>query len=92
MIAFFGPSEEVNPEKRLLLSRFNENDHFIMLGGNFDKQTICTSEVLNQSSLSAQLPYNLGVMRYKGGFYPLLVPCGEMTSQSIDEDDCDIFD
>lgn len=92
VIAFFGPSEEVNPEKRLLLSRFNENDHFIMLGGNFDKQTICTSEVLNQSSLSAQLPYNLGVMRYKGGFYPLLVPCGEMTSQSIDEDDCDIFD
>ena len=58
---------------------------------NFDKQKICSDEALSQSAFSATLPYNLGIMKYKGGFYPLLMPCGEISSQSIDEDDKDIF-
>ena len=91
VIAVFGQSEEFPAEKLLLLSKFNTDNPFLLLGGNFDKQKICSDEALSQSAFSATLPYNLGIMKYKGGFYPLLMPCGEISSQSIDEDDKDIF-
>ena len=70
---------------------FNPDSNVLLLGGNFDKQRICESELLNKSELSAELPYNLGIMNYKRGFYPLLVPCGEIRAVEVDEDDRDIF-
>ena len=92
VIGFFHPLENKEALKNPLLSAgFNPDNNTILLGGHFDKQRICQSDALSQANLSAQLPYNLGVMQYKGGFYPLLVPCGEVETRTIDEDDQDIF-
>ena len=91
VIAFFEPLDEASADSSMLLSTFNPDSNVLLLGGNFDKQRICESEILNKSELSAELPYNLGIMNYKRGFYPLLVPCGEIRAVEVDEDDRDIF-
>ena len=91
VIAFFEPLDEASADSSMLLSTFNPDSNVLLLGGNFDKQRICESEILNKFELSAELPYNLGIMNYKRGFYPLLVPCGEIRAVEVDEDDRDIF-
>ena len=90
VISFFEPTED-NDVSNLLYTTFNPDENIIMLGGNFDKQNICDLSRLDQSQLSAELPYNLGIMKYKGNFHPLLVPCGEIRKIIVDEDDQDIF-
>lgn len=37
------------------------------------------------------LPLNRCLMRYRGGVYPLVMPCGELNEEPVDEDAQSIF-
>ena len=63
----------------------------ILLGGRFDKQTICGAMPMSEKQLPTMLPFNTGIMKYRRGYYPILMPCGEITVEAQDEDTLNIF-
>ncbi|MDO4815881.1 MAG: type VII secretion protein EssC [Bacillota bacterium] len=89
-IAFFEPVDFENPMHGLFFGGYNMDGDAILFGGQFDKQTICHIPS-DGKQLSAMLQYNIGMMKYREGYYLLLMPCGEITVEIPDEDKANIF-
>lgn len=89
VIGCFEPNDYERVESRMLYYGFNPEAHILMLGGNFDKQKICAFS--KTEGLNKILPYNSGLMSYHNGFYPILMPCGELSFDEEDEDEQSIF-
>lgn len=90
IVAFFEPDDSKSISNNLLYSSFNPEEMILLFGGQFDKQVICDLPI-DISQASKTLQFNLGLMKYQNSYYPLLMPCGEVVSEIIDEDEQSIF-
>ena len=89
VVAFFEPDDYKNIGQRTLYYGFNPDRNVLLLGGQFDRQDIC--EMPQQLVIAKKLQFNTGLMSYKDNYYPILMPCGEVQTETVDEDEKDIF-
>lgn len=87
-VACFEEDDDKLLENRLLYDGFNPDRNILLLGGKFDKQTLCT---LSDMDGGKTLPYNVGIMHYRYQYHPILMPCGELINIDRDEDEESIF-
>lgn len=90
MIGCFEPGDAPEASRGSLYNIFSLNGDMLLFGGRFDQQTICEVPLASGASEKV-LQYNMGIMRYCGDMYSLIMPCGEMTPEEVDEDDKSIF-
>ena len=86
--AFYGPNE-VSAES--IAQIFNPQRHILLLGGQYDKQTL--ENHLPESLRSQTEPqpyYNKGIMIYGGKGYSIQMPCGDLRPKE-DPDFASIF-
>ena len=88
VVAAFEPEDYTRPERRSVYDNFNPDGNILLLGGQFDKQVLCT---ISNTDAKSTLPYNTGIMYYRHQYYPILMPCGELTENDVDEDEESIF-
>lgn len=86
----FEPDDYDRAHEGVLYSAFNPEEQILLFGGQFDKQTLCDLS-MDTNKVRKDLPYNVGLMKYRNHYYPFLMPCGELNSEIIDEDDQSIF-
>ena len=89
VICCFEPEDNQNIENRALYYGFNQEGNAILFGGQFDKQDVCLLPEI--AGLNNSLPYNAGIMSYQSKLHPIIMPCGEMNVEEIDEDDQSVF-
>lgn len=89
VIGCFEPEDHKRITSRSLYYGFNPEANIILFGGQFEKQDICI--LPDVGNLKKVLPFNSGLMNYQGLFYPILMPCGELHSEEVDEDEQSIF-
>ncbi len=89
-ICCFEPDDCSEMKGNPLLIGFNENGPCMLFGGKYNHQTICI--IPDSVDGEAEHPFNLCLMRYQGGLYPVLMPCGEIEEETIDEDEKNIFE
>lgn len=86
--AFYGP-DEISAES--VAQTFNPQRHILLLGGQYDKQTL--ESRLPESLRSQTEPepyYNRGIMVYGGKGYAIQMPCGDLRPKE-DPDFASIF-
>ncbi len=88
VVAAFEPEDYTRPKRRSVYDNFNPDGNILLLGGQFDKQALCT---ISNTDAKSTLPYNTGIMYYRHQYYPILMPCGELTENDVDEDEESIF-
>lgn len=89
-ICCFEPDDCSEIKGNPLLIGFNANGPCMLFGGKYNHQTICN--IPDSVDGEAEHPFNLCLMRYQGGLYPVLMPCGEIEEETIDEDEKNIFE
>ena len=89
-VAFFEPDDDKGLKTRSLYSGFNPDKNILMLGGCFDRQKMCP--LPNTSGLDQRFAYNKGIMFYKESYHPIIMPCGELENEVVDDADKNIFD
>ena len=90
IIACYAPTDSETAKKRWLYSEMVTNGTVMLFGGQFDRQSLCPLDK-GAGQLDRKLPFNVCLMQYQGGYYPLVMPCGEISSEDIDEDAQSIF-
>ena len=88
-ICCFEPDDCVEQKSNPLLIGFNEEGPCMLFGGKYGHQTIC--QIPESVDGETEHPFNLCLMRYRGILNPILMPCGEIEEEIIDEDDKSIF-
>lgn len=71
-----------------VINLFSKKD-IILFGGNYNKQSLC--EIPSTFKNVKNVPYNVGVMKYRGNFHPIFMPCGGVAENIVDTDLFDIF-
>ena len=89
VIGCFEPEDYKRITSRSLYYGFNPEANIMLFGGQFEKQDICI--LPDAGNIKKVLPYNTGLMNYQGFFHPILMPCGELHSEEVDEDEQSIF-
>lgn len=90
VIAFMEPGDADRCRQSVLFNGFPLTGHMLLFGGRYQQQSFCVVP-MDENKGSGLLPYNFAVMRYSDGFYPLLMPCGEIRAEETPEDDRSIF-
>lgn len=88
-IGIINPDDNETLAENSLFRRFNPDDNIIMFGGQTNKQTLFTLPA--EVSSKEIRPFNECMMIYQNGYYPLLMPCGEIEKEQPDDDDENIF-
>lgn len=89
-VCCFEPDDCTELESNPLILGFNTDGPIMLFGGKYNHQTICS--VPDSVDGEAELPFNLCLMRYQGELHPVLMPCGKIEEETIDEDDKNIFE
>lgn len=89
-VCCFEPDDCTELESNPLILGFNTDGPIMLFGGKYNHQTICS--VPDSVDGEAELPFNLCLMRYQGELRPVLMPCGKIEEETIDEDDKNIFE
>ena len=89
-VCCFEPDDCTELESNPLVLGFNTDGPIMLFGGKYNHQTICS--VPDSVDGEAELPFNLCLMRYQGELHPVLMPCGKIEEETIDEDDKNIFE
>ncbi len=88
IIGCFDPGIPKEVSQNTIFSTFAQNE-IILFGGNLDKQSLYV--VPQMLGTVKQLPYNVALMQYRGKSHSLLMPCGEVNNEAVDEELMDIF-
>lgn len=90
ILACFETEEKKEIKNKTLYYGFNPDELIMLFGGNFDKQSICQINLPNINN-AGTLQFNVALMQYKKDIYPMLMPCGEIKTEDINEDKESIF-
>ncbi|MBE6942014.1 MAG: type VII secretion protein EssC [Ruminococcaceae bacterium] len=75
--------------KENLFSEVLKKNMCLLLGGQFQKQKLCN--VPSTPATDKVMPYNLGIMRYREQYHPIVMPCGVLEVKAEDADLKSIF-
>ena len=90
-MACYGPDEDSQIRSNAIQKCFNP-DHFILLyGGQFDKQGLVNLPMEYRRIDKPSKKYNSFLMQYRGGLFPLLMPCGDLEKNNSNPDEEDII-
>ena len=86
-VGCFYPTED--DESDSVMTGIKSDCPTLLFGGRLDRQDICElPETLISSDMTE---YNVCLMQYHYGFHTVIMPCGEIATEEIDEDELDIF-
>lgn len=91
VIGCFGPGEALKLESEALLNYFRKDDIALLFGGCYQRQGIVEALPAELSKIRQELPYHKFMMRYRGNFYGMQMPCGSMEQKYKHEDDQSII-
>lgn len=89
VVGCFEPDDDKRTNNKLLYSGFNQEKNVLLLGGQFDKQHLCV--LPKTEGLDKILQFNMGLLCYQDRFHPIIMPCGELPQEEVDEDEQSIF-
>jgi len=89
IVGCFEPEDNKRVENKIIYYGFNSQMNILMLGGQFDKQDICL--LPEKMGMDKTFQYNAGLMHYQDKLYPIIMPCGEIAVETVDEDEQSIF-
>lgn len=90
VISFFEPDDFQITNGRMLYNGYAMNSFALLFGGQFDKQKL-TVFMDNSDSMKDELQFNLGIVKYRDSYHPLLMPCGVVEEEEEEEDLKSIF-
>ena len=90
MIACAYPGDDKKLSGCELIGYFNTEKMAMLFGGRLDKQPLVPLPAEYGKS-SGKGPYNRCLMYYRKDCYALLMPCGELKAEKIDEEQLSIF-
>ena len=88
--ACFAPNHTSDEDAGVLYQNFSLSGDALLFGGQYARQNLCDIPDSAQGA-TQMLPLNRCLMRYRGGVYPLVMPCGELNEEPVDEDAQSIF-
>ena len=91
VIGCFGPGEALKLEGEALLNCFRKDDVALLFGGCYQRQGIVEALPAELGKIRQELPYHKFMMRYRGNFYGMQMPCGSMEQKYKHEDDQSII-
>ena len=91
VIGCFEPGEALKLEGEALLNYFRKDDIVLLFGGCYQRQGIVEALPAELSKIRQELPYHKFMMRYRGNFYGMQMPCGSMEQKYKHEDDQSII-
>ena len=91
LIACTYPEDDKKLSGCELISYFNKEKMSMLFGGRLDKQTLAALPAA-YAKKTEKGPYNRCLMYYRKDFYTLLMPCGELKADRVDEEQLSIFE
>lgn len=88
LVACMGPDEHLRFKEDLFSASLKKH-HALLLGGQFQNQVLCA--VPSSPNTDKLMPYNVGIMRYRDQYHPVVMPCGLLEVKKEDEDLKSIF-
>ena len=88
--ACFAPNHTSDEDAGVLYQNFSLSGDALLFGGQYARQNLCDIPDSAQGA-TQMLPLNRCLMRYRGGVYSLVMPCGELNEEPVDEDAQSIF-
>lgn len=87
-IGCFRPGEAARISLDKVFKAFKEEQLAMLYGGQFDKQGVVMLPGNYSQITTPAEKYNNGLLSYRGKFYPIITPCGELevTEKDIDEE------
>lgn len=85
VVAGFEPQLPKEATSNLLFGEFNSDSDQLLMGGRLSMLNTCEASITSAAG-GEMWPYNTGIMRYRGSFYPILMPCGPLEDTVMDED------
>ena len=90
-IGCFYPNEEGNINNNPLLKCFNKEELYLLFGGQYDKW-ILPGLPMDYKRIDKINPlYDRYLLKYKGEYYTLQMPCGELNGNIEDPDEASII-
>ena len=89
IIGCMEPNDDENNLNNELVSVFAKGES-LLFGGNFDKQKVYS--LPEGVRYMKQIPYNTAVFQYRKKWFDLLMPCGNIEEEFVDEDIMDIIE
>lgn len=89
LVGMFEPEDIPKQSGKGLYSCFNPERNILLLGGQFHKQNLL--DLPKDLTTEKQIPFNKGLMYYRSGIYPFLMPCGEIEEEVVNRDLGNIF-
>lgn len=88
-LACYGPDEDSDLRGNEIHRCFNPDRFILLYGGQFDKQELINLPFEYRKIERPSQKYNSLLMQYRGGLFPLLMPCGnlKMNTENPDEED-----
>ena len=90
VISCYEPGDATGNNEHSIYRILNSDEIALLFGGRYDRQRIVELD-RKLSNIRQITDYNLGIMKYRGNIYSLLMPCGELITENMDEDDASIF-
>ena len=92
LFGVFEPNDAGQANGSIFYSQFALSGTTLLFGGKYSEQQFCQLPA-SVTGVSQEMPYNVCLVKYKGAFYPLIMPCGHIDTQSTtDEDYNNIFE
>lgn len=89
-IACFHPKKDLSAPEHSMYASLDPNQPILLFGGQFHQQTLCSLSEDDHPAVKVDA-FNHGLMRYRQNYHPIQMPCGELPTETIDEDDVSIF-
>ncbi len=90
-VGCFYPSDHYGLANKHLTLSFNRDELAMLFGGRYAEQK-CIDLPGEYSRVAEEGPYNRCLMKYRGKYYPMLMPCEEPQKSLLDDDECSIFE
>lgn len=74
-----------------LLKPFLRDGFFLFFGGAFNKQRLDSLPTEYRRETEIRKDYTTAVVKYRGGFAPLKMPCGDISEKDVDPDEMPII-
>lgn len=90
-VGCFYPNEESGYGNNPVLKCFNKDDLLLLFGGQYDKQGFTNLPMDLRRIDQMNSKYDRFMLKYRGDFYALSMPCGEMNAETDDPDEASII-
>ncbi|MCC8072611.1 MAG: type VII secretion protein EssC, partial [Clostridiales bacterium] len=89
--ACFYPNEDGALASNQLMKNFNKEEYYMLFGGQYSRQSIFDVPMELKRVDKINPNYDKYMLKYRGEWYPMYMPCGEIGASSDNPDDMSII-